>query len=233
MPRYARGSGLLHIENDGLTTLGRYVFEKDIDLSYIGTQWLMHYHLSAPHGPGPLFWHLLVTRFLRPGDRVNSRTVARWIAEGLSQAGQQVPDERALQSTATIFLGTYARSEGLEALGILRQLDNDRRKDASSYEVCVAESPTRWAFAYALADYWEHHYPNQVTIPLSELSQPGGLRSVFWLEQGALMRLLQTLKSEGVLDVYRVAPPYQVVKHWDGKELFLERIYDRSRPEND
>ncbi len=226
MPRYAVASGLVEFGSYTLTKVGEEVVKTDPYLSQPATQWLLHYHLSAPHGPGPLFWHTLVTRFLQPGDTVDSKRVARWIATALLEAEEKEPTERALQSTATVFLGSYAHTEGLGALQMVKRTKN-------GYEVCQPDPPPVWVFAYALADFWEHHYPNQVTINLNSLSEPGGLTKIFWMDAGTLGRHLQTLKQEGVIDLYRVASPYQVVKLWDNPSALLERIYDRRSTEDD
>ncbi len=225
MRRYAVGCGLL-TRRGTLTEFGQRAAKADLDLGQPATLWLMHYHLSAPQGPGPLFWHALVTRHLQPGAMVDRQKVARWIARTLQEAGKEEPTERALQSTATVFLGGYANTEGLGALQMVKRTKN-------GYEVCQPDPPPVWVFAYALADYWEHHYPNQVTINLDSLSEPGGLAKIFWLDAGTLSRYLQTLKQEGVIDLYRVAPPYQVVKLWDNRHTLLERIYDRRSTEDD
>lgn len=55
MPLYARGCGLLEIGSYRLTRLGEAVCAHDPDLRRPETLWLMHYHLSAPYGPGPKF----------------------------------------------------------------------------------------------------------------------------------------------------------------------------------
>lgn len=82
--------------------------------------------------------------------------------------------------------------------------------------------------AYSLADYWEHHWQGQVTIHLAELTQPGGWASLFWMDGGTAGQQLQRLKERGVIDLYRVAPPYQVVRLWQEKDVFLERAYARA-----
>jgi hypothetical protein len=191
------------------------------------TQWLMHYHLSAPQGPGPLFWHGLVTRTLRPGRTLRSSEVAQELADILSEQGQKVPKPRALQSTATVFLGSYAKSDGLRALQVLRE------EQDGSYTVLFPDPPPLWVLAYALADYWEHHWQGQVTVNLSELSRPGGWASLFWMDAGTMGQQLQRLKQHGVIDLYRVAPPYQVVRLWQEKHTFLEQAYARAGDADD
>ena len=61
MPQYAKGSGILNFDNT-LSGLGKFTALYDPLYEQSGTQWLMHYHLSAPHGPGPTFWNNLVSK---------------------------------------------------------------------------------------------------------------------------------------------------------------------------
>ena len=218
MPRYGQASGLLD-QNYALTAFGKQALANDPNLSRPVTQWLMHYHLSAPHGPGPLFWHALVTRTLRPGRTLRSSEVAQQLAEILREMGQKEPTSRALQSTATVFMGSYARSDGLKALRVLEECGD------GSYEVLHPEPPPLWMLAYTLADFWKHHWGEQVTVNLSELNKPGGWASLFWMDAGTMEQQLQQLKQEGIIDLYRVAPPYQVVRLWGEQHDFLERAY--------
>jgi len=218
MPHYGQASGLLD-KKYALTAFGKQVLANDPFQSRPVTQWLMHYHLSAPHGPGPLFWHALVTRTMRPGRILRSSEVAQQLADILRETGQKEPKPRALQSTATVFLGSYARSDGLSALRVLQE------REDGSYEVLYPEPPPLWVLAYTLADFWKHHWGEQLTVNLSELSKPSGWASIFWMDAGTMGQQLQQLKQEGVIDLYRVAPPYQVVRLWGEQHDFLERVY--------
>lgn len=226
MPRYGQGTGLLD-KHYQLTQFGKIVLMYDPSLMSEVTQWLMHYHLSAPHGPGPLFWHALVPRTLCPGRSLRRDEVAQELLDILRQLGQKELTPRARQSTATIFLGTYARSDGLSALQVLREEGN------GSYTVLHPKPPPLWALAYALADYWEHHWQGQVTVNLSELTQQGGWASLFWMDSGMAGEQLHKLKQHGVIDLYRVAPPHQVVRLWQDKMVLLERAYARAGQTDD
>jgi hypothetical protein len=225
MPRYLQGAGLSD-RTHHLTDFGNAVLHNDPTLASDATQWLMHYHLSAPQGPGPLFWHGLVTRVLQPGRILNSMDVAQELALILREQNQKEPKPRALQSTATVFLGTYAKSDGLSALRVLEPTDG-------GYRVLRPKAPPFWVLAYTLADYWQYHWPDQVTVNLAELNKPGGWASLFWLDEDALWQQLQRLQQAGVLEVYRVAPPYQVVRLWRDKNAFLNQIYEQRSGEDD
>lgn len=224
MRRYGTACGIL--DDEGVATnFGLLLADRDPALMSEVTQWLMHYHLSAPQGPGPLFWHGLVTRTVRAGRILRTSEVAQDLADILRDSGQKEPTPRALHSTATVFLGSYARSDGLRALGVLQEKDG-------AFTVLHPAPPPLWVLAYTLADYWEHHWQGQVTANLSDLTQPGGWASLFWMDPGTASEQLQKLKIRGVVDLYRVAPPYQVVRLWKDKEVFLERAYARARDED-
>lgn len=62
MPRYAKGTGLLN-DKSLLTVFGKHVVQKDLHLDQNNTQWIMHYHMSAPQGPGPIYWNQVVSNF--------------------------------------------------------------------------------------------------------------------------------------------------------------------------
>ncbi len=183
----------------------------------------MHYHLSAPHGPGPTFWNYLVSSRLRIGDDLGKGDVAKEIARHLEQSTGKPQAVKSVESSATAFLGTYAKQDGLGSLDFI-----EATNDATSglYMVREPDSPPLWAFAYALADYWENTWSGQKTINLAELTEPGAFASIFLIGSGQLEQLLEELRREGILDLYRNVPPYQVARLWSDKDVVLERLYD-------
>lgn len=226
MPRYAQGAGLLTRGSALSIPFGEIAVQHDPHLMRKETQWLMHYHLSAPHGPGPLFWHGLVIEAMKPGRTFTTADVARDLERVIHRFELPQPTDRALQSTATVFVGTYADNDGLSALGLLEKV-------GQRYRMLEPEPPPLWVLAYTLADYWEHHWSDRLTVNLSDLGRPGGWASLFWMNQGAMGRQLSLLKQEGVIDLHRVAQPYQVVKLWADKVQFLEKIYGGKGTEAD
>lgn len=226
MPRYAQGARLIDRKYQ-FTRFGQTVLLHDPSLMSEVTQWLMHYHLSAPQGPGPIYWHALVTSTLRPGLVLRSSEVAQELAGILREQGLKELKPRALQSTSAVFLGSYAQSNGLSALNVLQE------QKVGVYKVLSPEPPPLWVLAYTLADYWEHHWAGQVTVNLSELTHHGSWASLFWMDAGTAEGQLQKLKQYGVIDLYRVAPPYQVVRLWQDKAVFLEKAYARASYEHD
>ncbi len=226
MPNYAFGGGLLARTTRGrtfLTAFGERVRLHDPNLDETATQWLMHYHLSSPYGPGPAFWNRLVTRNLRVVDELHRGDVAHEIARAVEEATGKQLATRTVQSTATVFLGTYARSDGLGPLGILRSVD---AADGVVYRVQEPAPLPQWALAYALADHWERTWGQQATVNLPELTEPGGFASIFSIGSEQLGQALERLRDEGVLELYRTAPPHQVVRLWTNKDALLGRIYE-------
>ena len=142
MPRYARGCGLLEISSYRLTPFGRAAFENDPNLTRPETLWLMHYHLSAPHGPGPCFWNHLIARHVRIGHTLSRANVSEVIGRFLKESATKTLGTRTLQSTATAFLGTYAKSDGLGKLGLIED-------ESGSYTVRQPQTPPVWVLACA------------------------------------------------------------------------------------
>lgn len=224
MPRYAFGTGLLDSQNC-LTHFGIYARKYDGLLEQLSTQWLMHYFLSAPHGPGPAFWHeLVVTRF-RVGDEFTTDEIAAQISEFVAREDGKRLALRSARSTVTVFLGTYTKEEGLGRLGILRSVGSQR------YRVQEPDAPPAWAFAYALLDYWRAQFGDLLTINLDALYGERSLTSLFLCGAGRLNMMLRTIQSEGYVDIYRVAPPYQVVLLRQDSEPLLQKLYEHHESE--
>jgi hypothetical protein len=224
MPRFAVGTGLIDTMHN-FTDFGWYAYGNDQELQQPGTQWLMHYFLSAPHGPGPAFWHeLVVTRF-RTGDEFTTEEIAAQIGEFVAaNEGKQLA-ARSARSTATVFLGTYTKEEGLGRLGILQSIGANR------YRVQEPDLPPTWAFAYALLDYWHAQFGNLLTVNMDTLYGERGLTSLFLCGAGRLNMILRTMQSEGYVDIYRVAPPYQVVLLRQDREPLLQKLYEHHESE--
>lgn len=223
MPRYARACGLMEMGSYRLTPFGEAVCRHDPHLTHPATLWLMHYHLSAPHGPGPAFWSHLVTRCLPFGEEIAAGKLASEISRSVQDQGKTRPlQERTVRSSATIFIGTYTKSDGLGSLGLLEEC----RGRGRSVRVADPQSPPPSALACALADYWSFHYGDQVTLRVSELAKADGFARVMWMDPQRLDVALEALRLEGVLDLHRVAPPHQVVRLWSSNDELLARLYD-------
>jgi hypothetical protein len=219
MKSYCIGSGLLNFDNS-ITQFGWFVQKHDPLMERIGTQWLMHYYLSAPSGPGPAFWHeLIVTRF-RVGDQFTKVELVEQINNFLIRTqNKQLSVESTIEPTMTAFLGSYTKSDGLGKLSLLQSVDK------ISYCVLEPEPPPTWAVACALLDFWQSQFPGQATINLNDLYGETGLTSLFVIGKGHLNSILEEMQQEGMIELYRIAPPYQVVLHQRDMEKSLEKLY--------
>jgi len=218
MPRYARGCGLMVFGGYGLTPLGETVLKNDPGLNDATTLWLLHYHLSAPQGPGPLFWHHVTTTCLPPSGQLETQTIAEEIGRYLELHKRTRLGERTARTAATILLGTYAKTDGLGGLNLLEPA-------AGGYRVLETGVPPKGAAAYALADYWQSVLEDRVTIDLTELAAPGGFANLFFLSSSLLLDVLRGLQNDGLLELQRAVPPYQAVRLWRNKAVLLEKLY--------
>ena len=176
----------------------------------------MHYHLSAPHGPGPRFWHELVLRLPELGDGFGRQEVAAQITTTTQAEGAELK-ERGVTSTATVFLGSYTKSDALGPLGILQET-------AEGYTFDFPEAPSAAVVGYALAHYWQGKHAEQQTLLLDALTEPGGFANVMLLSSFDLNRALRQLAQRGVLNLWMAAPPYQVTG-LPQPEALLESLY--------
>lgn len=224
MPRYAVGTGLLEDKTYELTSLGKVVYERDPDLNHPATQWLMHYHLSAPKGPGPLFWHYLVSQKLRFGARLGAKELKTSVRDYLKEIEGTKLVDRSARSLITVFAGTYTKVEGLGKLRVLEEIEEEQGE--KSYLVQETDPPSPGALGYALAHYWESLWGVANVVPLSELSKPGGFADLFFLDAFQLNPILRELQSRGLLSLWQIASPHQVSRGWEQKEVFLDLLYE-------
>lgn len=217
MPHYARGCGLLDFNNQ-ITLFGSMVLKYDPLMESLKTQWLMHYFMSAPHGPGPQFWHEFVCKKFRYGEQFSRETLVSHLADIFSDISGTELSNNSLDSTVTAFTSAYLNDDGLGRLNFLQREDD-------YFSFLEPDPPPVWAVAVALFDFWAAHFPNQVTIGLDKLYAEGGLTSIFMIGEGRLNRYLRTIQEAGLIDVYRVAPPYQVALYNPDMALALHNLY--------
>lgn len=218
MPRYGFGTGLLD-EKYQLTTFGKLMLQHDPLLESAGTQWLMHYFMSSPHGPGPAFWHNLVTSRFRIGDQFSRSDLVFQAKSFISDTlGKQLKDDT-IEAAITAFLGTYVKPDGLSRLEILVNDGSD------TYTVLDPEAPSMRVVACALMDLWQAKYTNLATINLNDLYGANGLSSIFMVGRGKLNSLLEEMQQEGVVEMFRIAPPYQVRLLHSDVALMLGKLY--------
>lgn len=217
MPRYGVGCGLLGWGNFP-TVLGELARQHDPLLENSSTQWLMHYHLSAPQGPGPIFWHELVTTRFRSGDEFTLEDLSVSIAEIYQRCESEPLAERSARATSTIFVGTYTKPDGLGNLGLLEKLDESRYRVRDDFEPI----PT-WAVAYAVLDFWKANHGGRIDVLLNDLTQQLG--AVLLIGAGKLANVLYKMQAEGIVIVDQSLPPYKVRLLRPEIEPVLKRLY--------
>ncbi|MDD2942827.1 MAG: DUF4007 family protein [bacterium] len=217
MPRYAIGTGMIDTRYM-LRPLGKFAFNSDQLLDHIGTIWLMHYHLSAPHGPGPTFWNDLVVNRFFTNSIFSGDEISEQIGNFIWKTENKILSERSVRSTATIFLGSYTKPEGLGKLRILEITGSGR------YQVRNAIPAPIWAVGYALLDYWQSHYPGRITIGLDTLHDSEFMK-LFMLGKADLEAVLLALQEAKYIEFYRSVQPYQIVLLRQDSEPLLKRLY--------
>lgn len=178
----------------------------------------MHYYLSAPQGPGPSFWHEAITRLFFIGNIFTSEDLVEAIGNHIWQTENRILAKRGVQSTATVFLGTYLKPEGLNKIHILETTDSGR------YRVCEPAPAPIWVIACALVDYWLANYPDRLGISLDTLADSSFLK-IFLMGKSRLMEVLQAMQEVGYVELHRTAPPYQVVLVRQDTEGLLKKLY--------
>lgn len=219
MPRYCIGCGLL-AEDNTLTPFGRVVVAHDPGLQKAQTQWLMHYFLSVEGGSGPLFWRDLVVTHLRIGSAVDADQVAGWVSESVLRTGAKPLAERTLRDTARVFLRTYSRDDGLGQIGLI----SESKQHKGQYVVRMPSPPGAWVIGAALTDLWQRRWPHQATTNLGDVSE--SLGDIFFMGHSGLADALRELQRHELIDIYRVAPPFQVVKTWEHAADAWSRLYE-------
>ena len=220
MPRYARVSGLLDDRNC-LTPFGAAVARSDLLQENKQTQWLMHYHLSSSSGGGPSFWRATVSAFFLSGNTFSRKDVEDHLYAFVEENEKRILSPRDAKTTSRVFLDTYTKEDSLGKLGVLKKISDDE------YLVQHPDLPSIWAFAYALIHYWKATFgERRLTVNLDELTARGGLGSIFLIGKGRMNVLLQRLQRNGVVDIFNVSPPYQVVLQQTDEQAILERLYE-------
>ena len=221
MPMYARGAGLLEIGAYRLTSFGRLVRDNDPNLTKPETLWLMHYYISSPSGPGPAFWNHLITNFLRIGQPLRRTDISDAISQFLDSSGQKRLTTRTLESTATAFLGSYAKSDGFGKLGLLQP----KEESQGIYEVRQPNAAPLWSVGCALAEYWDAVGGGASELLLKDLGRQEGFAGIFCMGSGMLGAMLSELQTAGVVTIKRDAPPFVVTRLWRDATEIRKHLY--------
>ena len=178
----------------------------------------MHYHLSAPQGPGPAFWNQIVSTMLYKGNIFSSEDLIECIGNFLWNSENKIPAKRGVQSTATIFLGTYLKPEGLAKLHLLEETDSAR------YRVVQPAVIPVWAVGYALLDFWKAYYPDRLGVGLDTLEESEFLK-LFLMGKSEFNQVLLAMQEAGYIEIHRTAPPAQVILLRQDQEGLLQKLY--------
>jgi hypothetical protein len=217
MPRYCQGAGLLNHKNE-LTSFGSRVVQSDRYLEQPETMWLCHYHLAASDGPGPEFWHTLVSDYVIAGDELKTTQLGEVLKKISEDNGSAIAD-RTAQTAASVFLGTYSREDCFGRLGILEA------REAGSYLVKEVEPPSPLVFGFAVDDYWRRHLPDQTSVWIDEFNKSGGPAQTLLMGQGQINHAMRELSRMGIASVQLTQPPYQFSPLWRDQGDLLDRIY--------
>lgn len=212
MPRYADGCGLIDPSTGMLSSFGRRVLEYDPQLETPTTQWLLHYHMSSPSGPGPAYWHRAICERLRPGHSTTADKMRSDIPELSGLA------DRTARTAISVLIGTYTKHECLGPLGLLE-------RSREGIEVREPGSPPIAAIAFALSHAWRGSWPDLSVVPLDAFHTPGGFASVLYLTPESLEDSLLQLSQQGIVELWRTAPPFQVVRKWTDPDALADLLH--------
>lgn len=217
MPRYAIGTGMINTKYM-LRPFGNLVLNNDQLLDNIGTLWLMHYHLSAPHGPGPTFWNDLVVNNFFANNVFSTDEISEKIRDFIWGTENKILSARSVRTSATVFLGSYTKPEGLGKLRIINITKSGR------YHVNDPTTPPVWAVGYALLDYWQTHYPGRITTSLDTLHN-SEFPKLFMLGKADFEAVLLAMQEAKYIEFHRSIQPYQIVLLRQDNEPLLKRLY--------
>lgn len=217
MPSYAKGCGLINFDYQ-LTLFGEYVLLNDVHLELLGTQWLLHYFMCTPLGPGPSFWQEIVFKYFFSNNIFSIDELVETIGNFIWNTENKILEKRGVRSSATILLGTYLKPEGLNKLHFLESTESGR------YRVCEPIHAPIWTIALAFVDFWEAQYPGRLGVGLDTLLESGFLK-IFLIGKSDFIEVMEAMQEEGYVNIHRTAPPFQIVLLRQDKEGLLKKLY--------
>ena len=212
---YAKGAGFLD-HRQRLTPLGARVLEKDPGFESPTTLWLLHAGLCGVSPMAPLFWRAL-WQALRPGESVERARLVQKVLECYPQG--RLKQEYA-GTCVTVFASSYLKPEGLLSLRLL-----EGGGSALHSPLREADPPTG-VFAYAVVELWDRMHPGQLTSDLDGFVRESGITEVFRISAPRAVSLLEGVRNLGLIDLYRSAPPFQIVRRWTDALEALDCLYD-------
>lgn len=226
MSQYCERAGLTSDKHP--TPFGLEALYQDPTLSRLESQWIMHYFLAAPWRYTPNFWSELTSSVLLLNSSFSGLQVQEQINQFAIREVDTIFAEDTLKAAATAFLGTYARKDGLYALGIFPAKNENgiEKEQTGSYQMRQPHPIPPRAFACILADYWQEHYRDRPEVPIAELSQ-GLLPQLLLLSEPSFNGLLAELAAPDLALVRRQRhfTPYTITRLWDDPASLWATLY--------
>lgn len=219
MPQYARGCGLIDFDFR-ITNFGKKAIIFDSQLLTPSTQWLMHFNMSSPNGPGPLFWNKLITNYFNTDIRFSEAELIPFLSSSVESKKGGAISEDSWKSTRAVFLGSYTKQDGLANLNLL-QKDEER----GEYQVNYPEPPSVWVMGVALLHYWRTMFPDQKMIEMKDLVDESDFARIFMVGTRRINKMLEAMRRIGYVELFTTAPPYTVALLNDDVDPLLERMY--------
>ena len=214
MPRYAYGSGLLNKDRSP-TEFGRTALFHDSLLLHPSTQWLMHYFMSAPHGPGPLFWTKLVTSFFIPGEEFRNEDIVSCLMKD-----NDALKEETISDAKTAFIGSYVKNDGFGSLGLI--LEDEER---AVYQINYPDPPPVWAMAAAFLDFCQVQYPGVKVVNLDNILDGSDFSTIFMVGARRINQMLSRMQEAGYVELFNSVPPYGIAILRTDTAPLMEKMY--------
>jgi hypothetical protein len=212
---YSKAVGFVDA-NGKLTSLAKTVLAADPLLANRKTLWLMHAGLCGISQLAPAFWAEL-WKMVGIGSRIARSSIEECVITSY-RTGLINPDSAKVSTTA--FLSTYFNVDSLADLGLIL-------KESGEVSGSMPASPVDiTVFAYAVAARWQALHPDQLTAGLDRFLEDSHLLDIFRLSRDGAVNLLEAAANRGDLELYRHAPPYQIVRRWTDLDDLARRIYD-------
>lgn len=200
-----------------LSDLGALIARYDRDLARIGSQWVLHYHLSVDNGERAEVWYRFSNEFAIPGRNFARPELETYVGRVV----EEIPSNKtALANDVKQFLNSYTNSDALGDLHLVRKVDKEH------YTVGPVHMPELHIFAYALFDSWMRHYPGIDTLRLTQICQePEFPGKIFSAQREQIIGLLNDLQSHGLVTVADTQQEPVTRRFHQSPLLLLERYY--------
>ena len=205
--------------DDNITGFGRLLLDYDIALSFLTTQWLLHYHFVCPHRGGPTFWRWIWAELMFSQGTFTKDSVFEVVRTNSLNSGEKKLSDDTYEIAARSFINAYTSVDGLGQLEILHEEPPHGYRSGPPAEIS-------WrVMAYILADFWEANWGQTLSVPLAQINGDNGPALLMLLNSGQMNQLMKPMQEAGLVEISRVTRPWTVVRKWPGKEALLEAVY--------